>query len=74
MEIQSKILDEGVQTEDLSNVKLYTITDAAKAMGIAVNAVRKFVAQGRLKYISQGTKKLIPHIQIEEFIQNELSL
>lgn len=49
------------------NLKLYSISSAAKLMGICRDSVRAFLAKGDLGYISIGKRKKIAQNELVRF-------
>jgi excisionase family DNA binding protein len=57
--------------ENLSNLvsrHVYTLTEAATALGISYSAARKLIKQGRLKYFRLGKKILIPEEELRKLM------
>lgn len=66
-------LSENEMTKSEVSVRIYSIKEASKVMGVAVNAVRTWIRQDRLRTISCGVKYMIPHSELERFICSEMS-
>lgn len=51
--------------------KLYSITEAAKKLGISRNTLSRLIASGDIGYIKINKRKKIPQSSLEEFINQK---
>ena len=56
--------------EATNQLKLYSITEAARALALGKDAVYDLVAKGKIGYIEIGKRKKIPYQELVRF-QNE---
>lgn len=50
-----------------ANLKLYSLSEAAEALSIGRDSLRKLVAEGRLGFILVGSSKRIPYQELVRF-------
>lgn len=53
-----------------SPVKLYSITETARLLGVGKDAIYDLIRQGKLGYIELGKRKKIAFTEIQNFIAN----
>ena len=60
-------------SQEKEQLKLYSLSEAATAMGIGRDSLRTLISEGRIGYISVGKSKRIPHQELVRFqIDNTL--
>ncbi len=65
------------KVEELSkatDLKTYTLKEAEAVSGINWQAIRKLCIDGRLKHLRSGTKYLIPHRSLREYMELEIKI
>ena len=54
-------------SQEKEQLKLYSLSEAATAMGIGRDSLRTLISAGRIGYISIGKSKRIPHQELVRF-------
>ena len=54
-------------SQEKEQLKLYSLSEAATAMGIGRDSLRTLISVGRIGYISIGNSKRIPHQELVRF-------
>ena len=55
--------------ENNNNLKLYSLSEAAKLLGIGRDTLKSLIAKGKIGYIKSFKNKKISHIELERFIK-----
>lgn len=55
--------------EKNDNLKLYSLSEAAKLLGIGRDTLKSLIAKGKIGYIETFKHKKISHLELERFIK-----
>lgn len=55
-----------------NNLKLYSLSEAAKLLGIGRDTLKSLIAKGRIGYIKTLKNKKISHLELERFIKESI--
>ena len=55
--------------ENNNNLKLYSLSEAAKLLGIGRDTLKSLIAKGKIGYIESFKHKKISHLELERFIK-----
>jgi excisionase family DNA binding protein len=62
-----------VEESKVSSIRLYREGEAAEALGVSRNYLRKKAEDGEIKFVWWGRERRYPHFYLEEWIREQLN-